>query len=257
MSVLTRFFGWRNFDLVEDMVQATLLDALQAWRRRGLRTTRRRGSTASPRTRSSTPCGGRRSANGRWRSWAVARPPLDGATRRTVSRHGDRGQPAADDVRLLPPALAAGEPARPDAQGPVRLRQLGNRPGPARRRGDGQETAAAGDPRPGRAADHSRPAAGRPSCPAGSTASTRSSTCSSTKATARPTATRPFASTCARRRPGSVTCSARSRGSRTPADARADGPDAVPRRPAGRPARPARVALAAGGSGPRPDGTKG
>jgi RNA polymerase sigma factor (sigma-70 family) len=30
--VLTRIFGWRNFDLVEDMVQATLLDALQSWR---------------------------------------------------------------------------------------------------------------------------------------------------------------------------------------------------------------------------------
>lgn len=32
VAVLTRLFGWRNFDLVEDMVQATLLDALQAWR---------------------------------------------------------------------------------------------------------------------------------------------------------------------------------------------------------------------------------
>jgi RNA polymerase sigma factor (sigma-70 family) len=32
VSVLTRIFGWRNFDLVEDMVQATLLDALQSWR---------------------------------------------------------------------------------------------------------------------------------------------------------------------------------------------------------------------------------
>src|SRR5258708_5281895 len=31
-AVLTRIFGWRNFELVEDMVQATLLDALQAWR---------------------------------------------------------------------------------------------------------------------------------------------------------------------------------------------------------------------------------
>src|SRR5215831_13573936 len=31
VSVLTRIFGWRHFDLVEDMVQATLLDALQAW----------------------------------------------------------------------------------------------------------------------------------------------------------------------------------------------------------------------------------
>jgi RNA polymerase sigma-70 factor (ECF subfamily) len=32
VSVLTRIFGWQKFDLVEDMVQATLLDALQAWR---------------------------------------------------------------------------------------------------------------------------------------------------------------------------------------------------------------------------------
>jgi RNA polymerase sigma-70 factor (ECF subfamily) len=36
VSVLTRFFGWRNFDLVEDMVQATLLDALQSWQLRGV-----------------------------------------------------------------------------------------------------------------------------------------------------------------------------------------------------------------------------
>lgn len=32
VSVLTRIFGWRHFDLVEDMVQATLADALQSWR---------------------------------------------------------------------------------------------------------------------------------------------------------------------------------------------------------------------------------
>jgi RNA polymerase sigma-70 factor (ECF subfamily) len=38
VSVLTRFFGWRNFDLVEEMVQATLLDALQSWRVRGIPT---------------------------------------------------------------------------------------------------------------------------------------------------------------------------------------------------------------------------
>src|SRR5215468_11113089 len=31
VSVLTRIFGWRNFNLVEDMVQATLVEALQAW----------------------------------------------------------------------------------------------------------------------------------------------------------------------------------------------------------------------------------
>src|SRR5215471_18051969 len=32
VAVLTRIFGWRHFDLVEDMVQATLMDALEAWR---------------------------------------------------------------------------------------------------------------------------------------------------------------------------------------------------------------------------------
>jgi RNA polymerase sigma factor (sigma-70 family) len=32
VAVLTRVFGLRNFDLVEDMVQATLVDALSAWR---------------------------------------------------------------------------------------------------------------------------------------------------------------------------------------------------------------------------------
>jgi RNA polymerase sigma-70 factor (ECF subfamily) len=35
VAVLTRFFGWRNFDLVEEMVQATLVDALQSWSVRG------------------------------------------------------------------------------------------------------------------------------------------------------------------------------------------------------------------------------
>ena len=36
VAVLTRFFGWRNFDLVEEMVQAALLEALQSWRVRGV-----------------------------------------------------------------------------------------------------------------------------------------------------------------------------------------------------------------------------
>ena len=35
-AVLTRRFGWRNFDLVEDMVQAALLDALESWGVRGV-----------------------------------------------------------------------------------------------------------------------------------------------------------------------------------------------------------------------------
>ncbi len=36
VAVLTRVFGWRNFDLVEEMVQATLVDALQSWRHHGV-----------------------------------------------------------------------------------------------------------------------------------------------------------------------------------------------------------------------------
>src|SRR5262245_61961525 len=36
VSVLTRLFGWRHFDLVEGMVQATLMDALEACRVRGV-----------------------------------------------------------------------------------------------------------------------------------------------------------------------------------------------------------------------------
>lgn len=36
VSVLTGLFGWQNFDLVEEMVQATLLGALQSWRIQGI-----------------------------------------------------------------------------------------------------------------------------------------------------------------------------------------------------------------------------
>jgi RNA polymerase sigma factor (sigma-70 family) len=36
VSVLTGIFGWRNFDLVEEMVQSTLVDALHSWRIRGI-----------------------------------------------------------------------------------------------------------------------------------------------------------------------------------------------------------------------------
>ena len=36
IAVLTRIFGWRNFDLVEETVQATLLHALHSWRTHGV-----------------------------------------------------------------------------------------------------------------------------------------------------------------------------------------------------------------------------
>ena len=47
VSVLTRIFGWRNFNLVEDMVQSTLVDALAAWRVEFSVKYRRRRRTAS------------------------------------------------------------------------------------------------------------------------------------------------------------------------------------------------------------------
>lgn len=36
VSILTRVFGWQNFDLVEETVQATLIQALQSWQRQGV-----------------------------------------------------------------------------------------------------------------------------------------------------------------------------------------------------------------------------
>jgi RNA polymerase sigma-70 factor (ECF subfamily) len=77
VAVLTRLFGWRNFELVEDVVQSTLLDALQAWRIRGVpenpsawvhRIAKNKALDAL-----------RRSATGRrvYREWASARPAQD------------------------------------------------------------------------------------------------------------------------------------------------------------------------------------
>ena len=65
VAVLTRFFGWRNFDLVEEMVQATLLDALAVVARCAESpTTLPPGSIASPRTRSSIRSGAPKSRAG-------------------------------------------------------------------------------------------------------------------------------------------------------------------------------------------------
>jgi RNA polymerase sigma-70 factor (ECF subfamily) len=36
VAVLTRYFGWQNFDLVEETVQSALVDALQSWPTRGV-----------------------------------------------------------------------------------------------------------------------------------------------------------------------------------------------------------------------------
>lgn len=36
VAVLTHLFGWRNSELIEDMVQATLVEALESWRTRGV-----------------------------------------------------------------------------------------------------------------------------------------------------------------------------------------------------------------------------
>jgi RNA polymerase sigma factor (sigma-70 family) len=78
VAVLTRLFGWRHFDLVEEMVQDTLLAALQSWRVRGIpanpsawiqRVARNRILDALRRGRI-----GDRVAE----AWAAARPAADG-----------------------------------------------------------------------------------------------------------------------------------------------------------------------------------
>jgi RNA polymerase sigma factor (sigma-70 family) len=77
VAVLTRLFGWRHFDLVEEMVQATLLAALQSWRVHGIpanpsawiqRVARNRIVDALRRVRI-----GHRAAE----QWAAARPAAD------------------------------------------------------------------------------------------------------------------------------------------------------------------------------------
>ena len=84
----------------------------------------------------------------------------------------------------------------------------------------------------------------------GSTPCIKCCICSSTKATARPTAKRPFAPNSAKRRPGFAICSVRDRDCSTPATRALHGPDAFPRRPPGCPARSMRGDFADGGAGP-------
>ncbi|HEX4591124.1 MAG TPA: sigma-70 family RNA polymerase sigma factor [Gemmataceae bacterium] len=77
VSVLTRFFGWRNFELVEDMVQATLLQALQAWR---VRVPDNPSAWVHHIARNKILDALRREKTGRraLEGWAGARPPFDG-----------------------------------------------------------------------------------------------------------------------------------------------------------------------------------
>ena len=61
------------------------------------------------------------------------------AIRRSFPRLGDRGQPAPDDLRLLPPGPGSREPDRPHTQVALRLQQRRDRARTARVRGDRQE----------------------------------------------------------------------------------------------------------------------
>src|SRR5215469_8111610 len=67
-AVLTRSLGVRRLDLVDDVVQGALVQALESWSRRGV-PEEPAGSTAPPATSRSTRCGGSEPTPGPCRTW--------------------------------------------------------------------------------------------------------------------------------------------------------------------------------------------
>ena len=120
VSVLTRIFGWANFDLVEDMVQATLLDCGAGVARSGSGRPRR-GSTG---WRTDHRCleAGDRPPRTREVGWHARR-----GTRRLVRLFVDSGKLKGSQLRMMFACCIylALEPAHSDVE--ARFRQLGNR----------------------------------------------------------------------------------------------------------------------------------
>ncbi len=139
VSSLARVFGLRNLDLVEDVVQSSLVEALHTWRVQGGPRIPRAGCIGSLATRSWMRCAARHAAAHRPGLGTLAAARDRAAIRRPFPRLGDRGQPAPDDLRLLPPGAGSREPDRPDAQVALRLQQRRDRARTARVRGDRQE----------------------------------------------------------------------------------------------------------------------
>jgi RNA polymerase sigma-70 factor (ECF subfamily) len=77
VAVLTRLFGWRNFDLVEDMVQETLLDALESWCIRGAPENPAAWVREVARNKILDALRRGRTGERALEKWAVARPPAE------------------------------------------------------------------------------------------------------------------------------------------------------------------------------------
>jgi predicted RNA polymerase sigma factor len=125
LAALVRILGLHNFDLAEDVVQDTLVRALETWRYGRLpdnpaawlmRTARNGALDVVRRERSSAAVRARSQLPARQRVDARADPG------RAVPRLGDPRRPAADDVLLLPPAAGAGGAGGADPEAPLRLR---------------------------------------------------------------------------------------------------------------------------------------
>src|SRR5438876_11661845 len=129
-AVLTRSFGVRRLALVEDVVQAALVQALETWSRRGVPE-----DLATWLYRHRPQPGDRRAAAG-----ANPRPGLAAPGRRrrvgivaarSAFRRRDRRRTAAPALRLLPRSGAGRIPRRPGAADALRFRHRGDRPGGA------------------------------------------------------------------------------------------------------------------------------
>ena len=127
VAVLTRSLGVRRLDLVEDVVPAALVQALETWSRRGVpkdpagwlyRTARNLAIDALRRER----------------TLAQALPRLaEDAVRESspceaLLRRRDRRRTAAPALRLLPRGGAGRVPRRPRAQDALRIQRRGDRP---------------------------------------------------------------------------------------------------------------------------------
>ena len=136
--LLTRQFGLRHLDLVEDMVQSALVRGAAGLAAAGrCPTSRPPGSTASPATdvldalrrARARPAAGPRPGGRALPRKARATPASDDDL---FLDSRDRGQPAAADLRLRPSGAAGRVAHRPDAQDAVRLQHGRGRPRPAR-----------------------------------------------------------------------------------------------------------------------------
>ena len=166
VSVLTRVFGLGNLDLVEDMVQSALVEALQAWRAHGVPDNPSAWMHRVARNKVLDALRQRATLLRIAPAWAQLRPK---APETSIDDLLLDSQIDDSQLRLMfaccHPTLAR-EPDCADAQVALRLQQRRDRPGTASQRGDRQEEDPALAAAAKRRARRARSPAGRGSRPA-------------------------------------------------------------------------------------------